>query len=254
MVANKWLHPSLPVLQALLLLCASCAAPVPSLDCGPGGVAHDDHCHCEEGYVLSKGRCGPAEGVDGGGADAGPADAGNAEGVATCGTDELLVDGNCLRDDADGCGPRGVLHGSHCHCDAGTYEASGARYCVAPGACSRADDAYEPNDTPQGARAFTVGAGAVEGFVCPGNDDWFSLRLASGQEVEVELDFLHAEGDLDVYLWQSGADVSHARPLAGSDSEDDDEAFRFTAPADDTYWLLVYGHQGAQAGYRLTVR
>jgi hypothetical protein len=239
-------------LLALLAALVGCAATAPSVDCGPGGIAHEDHCHCEEGYVVSKGRCSLAPATDAASPDAG--DAGDAGVAADCAGGEVLVEGACLPQDADGCGPRGVLHGVHCHCEAGTYEAYGQPYCMTPRACSRPEDGHEPNDTPAAARAVTAGGAAVEGVVCPGNDDWFSIELAAGEAIEVQLVFRHADGDLDAYLWRRGADVSHSRPLAGSDSEDDDETFRFTAPAADTYWLLVYGHRGAEAGYRLSVR
>lgn len=80
----------------LSLALAACSSdpevePEDETSCGPHGEAHDDHCHCDEGYVEVGGTC-----------------------VADEDEDEELD-----------CGPNGEAHGDHCHCDDGYVEVGG---------------------------------------------------------------------------------------------------------------------------------
>jgi hypothetical protein len=51
-------------------------------------------------------------------------------------------------------------------------------------------DAFEPNDRPQRARRH--GARPLAAAVCPGDEDWFQVRLPAGVGVEVSI--RHAAG------------------------------------------------------------
>lgn len=72
--------------------------------------------------------------------------------------------------------------------------------------CARIEDKFEPNDTPDAARALTIGQPA-QGRLCPLNDDYFAVALQPGQGIaakvkakidagadHVELDILDPEG------------------------------------------------------------
>lgn len=69
------------------------------------------------------------------------------------------------------------------------------------GAC--VDDQYEPNPDPGQARPLGAGLSA-DLALCPGNEDWFSVQVGQGQRLTVAIEFDHAVGDLDLYLYGAG--------------------------------------------------
>jgi thiol-disulfide isomerase/thioredoxin len=113
------------------------------------------------------------------------------------------------------------------------------------GAC--AEEPGEPNDTSDQATPLPPGV-EVGGGICDRAPDYFRIDHAGAWRVD--LTFRHADGDLDLYLWDAGRnDVAYGnngRPL-GSDSADDDERFSGTGPAT----LQIVGYEGARASYRL---
>lgn len=152
------------------------------------------------------------------------------------------------------CSGRGTLHGDHCDCNAG-FLARGL-CCVAPPPCQGPDDALEDNDAVASATPVTGGSLARAGLrVCPGDADVYRVSLAAGQRLEAALTFTHARGDLDVYLYDPAVtDFSHARPLAASDGQRDNERLTFTATTAGGHVLLVQGFEGAQNTYDLSIR
>lgn len=109
------------------------------------------------------------------------------------------------------------------------------------------DDPFENNDTRATATALAFGS-PVTGRACPSDDDWYSFTLAAGQHVVATTDFAHADGDVDIQLYDpSGV----AR--AASTSVSDDESLSHIAATAGTWSVRVYGFNGAQNGYTLTV-
>lgn len=109
------------------------------------------------------------------------------------------------------------------------------------------DDAFEDNDVLASA-VMTRSDVPVEGRVCPGDADWFVLKnLELGQTVEVDLDFRHALGDLDLELHRAGS----SRPLLRSASVTDDESLRFVTSFAGDHFLRVYGQRGDSNVYTL---
>ena len=107
------------------------------------------------------------------------------------------------------------------------------------------DDFFEDNDTD------TTAAGVIPGVypglqACDGDDDWYSVTLAIGDEIDAEVLFGHAEGDIDLYLYDpSGTMVDF------SNSSSDDEAVGpYTAAADGDHLVKVelYTDTGALPG------
>lgn len=124
-----------------------------------------------------------------------------------------------------------------------------ADYCdIADGApptggCS--DDGYEDNDTAGAAQSIDSSAGDL--MVCSGDDDFFRVTVPSGATTEVRIDFEHDEGDLDMHIYDStGEDL-----LRTSTSVGDQEILSVQGPG--TYLVRVYGYQGAQASYSLSL-
>lgn len=116
-----------------------------------------------------------------------------------------------------------------------------------PGGC--AEEPQEPNDTAGAAPTLRPGEQVVGG-VCNGSDDYF--RVEHDGFWTVDLRFRHAEGDLDLYLWDPLQNAPliglDGRPV-GSASATDDELLVFLGPQ----VIQITGYQGARAGYVLTV-
>ena len=116
------------------------------------------------------------------------------------------------------------------------------------GNCDESDEeVYEPNDV--WAQAAVLEPGSFEGGICNREPDFYRINLAGRWRLTLE--FSHAVGDLNVYVWN----VVHDEPLlsgatrVGSDTTTDDESFEHGGQAT----VGVVGYQGASAPYRLTL-
>ncbi len=98
------------------------------------------------------------------------------------------------------------------------------------------DDGFEPNDTLETATPLVNGV-AVDAHVCAGNSDWYSIPVISGQLVTAVVDFVNADGDLDIELRRADGGL-----VAAEDRETDGEAITWTAAQTGTYTLRVYGY------------
>jgi uncharacterized protein (DUF2141 family) len=111
------------------------------------------------------------------------------------------------------------------------------------------NDRYEENDTASAARTITSGTYASLSS-CDLDDDWYKVTLSAGQLLRVNVRFPHAEGDIDLLLFDSGG-----TSVAGSVSTDDDESLTFTAPTAGTYSIAVflYAEGGSRPGNMYTL-
>ena len=144
-------------------------------------------------------------------------------------------------------GPTGIGTGATGYT---TYGSLG-QYSVtvsAPQAKCPADDVFEPNDTRAAARLVTSGQ-TVPGVVCAGNDDYFSIDVAPGARIDVDVWFPHAAGDLDVTLFNPDGSVN-----VTAASADDNEAFDVVATQAGVYALRVSGVGVASNTYQLTIQ
>ena len=118
-----------------------------------------------------------------------------------------------------------------------------------PSTCDEAEEEEsEPNNDPR--QAAELGPGSVDGGVCDRTPDFY--RLESEGRWQVDLEFSHAMGDLDVYVVDEGTGevaVDRSGNPIGSESTDDNESFSHRGPAT----IFVVGYQGATATYRLTL-
>jgi len=125
---------------------------------------------------------------------------------------------------------------------AGDREAEGNP--VPDGGLCPTDDWREVGDE----QSYAVVNGRTEyGVICSGNDDWFAFPGGAGSSVDVQLRFDHASGDLDLQLWNASS------ALMISESSTDDEALSGTINTSDTYFVRVYGFEGSENDYELTV-
>lgn len=109
------------------------------------------------------------------------------------------------------------------------------------------DDAFEPNDTR--AQATPLGLHRQKrGILCPKNADFFRVRLPQGTTATADLRFLHANGDLDLRLYDA-----HGTEVANALSETDDERIVHPVATTGYYYLRVEGWRGASNRYALSV-
>jgi len=120
-----------------------------------------------------------------------------------------------------------------------------ARIVAAP-AIGDCEEDSEPNDTAGSAALLSPGD-VIQGGVCASNNDFY--RVDHAGDWTLELTFQHADGDLDVYVWNTQDDVrllSGGREV-GSDSGNDNERFSHRGPA----LINVLGYLGERAPYTL---
>ncbi|MBU6161720.1 MAG: hypothetical protein KGO50_11405 [Myxococcales bacterium] len=118
-------------------------------------------------------------------------------------------------------------------------------------ACGPEDEEASEGDNNRPDTAPVLAPGdEIDGGVCDANPDYYKIEEAG--EWTARLEFTHADGDLDMYVW----DVENDRPLAdesgtaiGSDTTNDVEEFSYSGPAT----LMVYGYRNASGVYNLTL-
>ena len=113
------------------------------------------------------------------------------------------------------------------------------------------DDALEGSGNDTRDEATTLTRGRHENLRVAGNDDWYALELQPGEELSFDVDFVHADGDIDVEL----VDAAGNR-LADSAGTGDRETVTYlnSGGQPTTVYLRVYGYDGASNGYSLTTR
>lgn len=131
---------------------------------------------------------------------------------------------------------------------AGSRNGYALRADVAPdpiGCCT--DDAEEDDDTQATARSvsFVSDVAAFDGVVCPSDDDWIAIPMSGPGRIEVLVTFTHAEGDIDLHLY----DPAGAR-IASSLGTGDDETLDVSVSGGGTYALRVFTYgEGNPGGY-----
>ncbi|MEQ9497842.1 MAG: trypsin-like peptidase domain-containing protein [Deltaproteobacteria bacterium] len=101
-------------------------------------------------------------------------------------------------------------------------------------------DALEPNDDEP--TVVTSDLSAEDLTILEDDHDRFMITLPVGGDITVHLDFVHADGDVDMVLGEAVAD-----------SADDDEHLALTDLAPGTYVLDVYGYAGAVNAYTIAI-
>ncbi len=107
-------------------------------------------------------------------------------------------------------------------------------------------DRFEPNDRPN--RARRLGARPLTASVCPGDEDWFQVRLPAG--VGVEITVRHAAGARieppDVFT-----PGRRRRPIGRAFRSDGEVGRRFVSPAAGPFRVRVRGGEAGGTAYRL---
>ncbi|MCW5748441.1 MAG: PPC domain-containing protein [Alphaproteobacteria bacterium] len=92
-----------------------------------------------------------------------------------------------------------------------------------------------------------IQAGSYVGLTCTG-ESWFRILIGQGGSLVVTIQFLNTDGDLDLAL------VSEAgQQIAQSQGTGNSEQVACSGLVAGTYFIKVFGYNGAQAQYSLIV-
>jgi len=109
------------------------------------------------------------------------------------------------------------------------------------------DDPYEDNDTLSTARqiSFPFSNSSLKSY----DEDWYKVYLgAVGETIDVTINFTHANGDLDLELYNSsGTRIDY------STSTSNQEIVSYTISSSGYYYIRVFGYQGATNSYGMNV-
>ena len=109
------------------------------------------------------------------------------------------------------------------------------------------DDQYEGNDDQASATPLQSEL-EVAAVLCADDADWYSFAAVPGEEILVELDFVHAAGDLDLTVHDpTGAVVS------SSSSATDGEVVSLVASSEGLHAVAIVGVSSAENTYRVKV-
>lgn len=119
------------------------------------------------------------------------------------------------------------------------------------------DDTFEEDDSQMAARSITFGAAvggtetaSFDGTVCSGDDDWILIPMSAPGRIEVDLVFVHGDGDIDIRLH----DPSGTR-IASSLTSTDDESLGIDVGAGDyALRINVFGTPSGTPTYLGEVR
>jgi hypothetical protein len=84
--------------------------------------------------------------------------------------------------------------------------------------------------------------------LCDGDDDWFSLEVAEGEIIEVNLEFAHADGDVDLILQDPNEAV-----IGRGFSVTDNERIARRAVVGGTYLIKVFAFGDIDNSYSMSV-
>lgn len=121
-----------------------------------------------------------------------------------------------------------------------------------PGSAPPQPDHLEPNNSMATARNLgTLGDRTERGLSIhqPGDEDYYRFTAAASGMLDLEIDFEHSLGDLDLALLNAAGTV-----LESSETSTDHEHAHVSVVAGQTYFIHVYGFSGAtNPDYTLTI-
>jgi hypothetical protein len=98
------------------------------------------------------------------------------------------------------------------------------------------DDSYEPNDSFDEAQQLP-GDGVYDLFLAKDNFDWFFLSLFRDDEITITLGFTGSLADINLFVYNSNAQLVGSSTLGISDHEE----VAFIAPFTDVYLIRIRG-------------
>lgn len=116
-----------------------------------------------------------------------------------------------------------------------------------PSCADCGDDLLEPNDEPTAPR---IDPGDYsELMACPNDPDYYAVALSRYDDLTVAVDFDHADGDIDLRLF----DIDRETVLERSASVTSNELVQWRAETDGIYLIKVYGFGSATNSYEMQI-
>ena len=100
-----------------------------------------------------------------------------------------------------------------------------------------ADDGFEPNDSKE--EAATISEGRHEAEITQGDVDWYAIELDAGDTLDVEAQFSHSTGDLELRIHTDDDGDDYLERKEYSFSNSDNEQAALTAGRNGTYYIEV---------------
>jgi|GEM_PF-546582 len=108
-------------------------------------------------------------------------------------------------------------------------------------------DALEPNNGRSQASVAQDGAAFADLSITASDSDVFRIDLDGAAQIDVQVDFAHAAGDLDVAIYTGNSEQTVATGV----SADDDETVSVSVVQGPVY-VVVYGYDGATNDYAIS--
>lgn len=116
------------------------------------------------------------------------------------------------------------------------------------------DDSFEQNDGKNMAKEVN---GDSEGVVyenlvvCPDDEDWFKVYVATGELLNVTITFAHASGDLDLTIYDSQL----LKLVSATSNTDNESGTTDLATEDGDYMVRIFGASPKVTNnYKMTVK
>jgi hypothetical protein len=108
----------------------------------------------------------------------------------------------------------------------------------------------EPNESNNASAYLSSSAQAVDRHLCgPTDIDWYMLNTVADTPVVIEANFTHAQGDVDMYLYNASQ-----RAIAVGGSMDDNERIELDRTDGGDHYLMVERFNGGQAVQMYSLR
>ncbi len=126
-----------------------------------------------------------------------------------------------------------------CASASAAFSASATFTTSVPSSCT---DIYESNNSSSTAKTPALNAN-LTGFITPSTDvDWFKFTTTTAGGIKIKVDLTNLPADYDVVLYKSNASTKLA---TGANSGTTSESIKYNATATGTYYVKVYGYNGA---------
>jgi len=116
-------------------------------------------------------------------------------------------------------------------------------------AASCTNDSYEPNETFGAAKALSVNTTYSAMKICQNDVDWFRFSSSSSQR-KVRVRIYNLPADYDLELYSSNGTLLGTSANGGTANE----GVYFNASGTGTYYVKVYGYNGASSNTAYTIR
>lgn len=111
-------------------------------------------------------------------------------------------------------------------------------------------DPFEPNQDAERATPVQDGFASDDAWIDVDDLDVYAIELEQGSQLRLTLKFDHQLGDIDVAVY---AGELHGLKAASGVSASDDESVRLRIDVTQTYYIVVFGYQGAVNAYHIRV-